>query len=85
MVTPPGEPCVSEESFYRWVGWILFAIALVMLFMPYPAFPWAITGFVATVMSRLVRLECQFNRLLDGTQATLAELQARVNSAVRDE
>jgi uncharacterized membrane protein len=67
------------------MGWILFAVGLAMLFTPYPTFPWAALGLVCTMIVRVIRLERQFAQLLDANQATLAELQARVNSAVRDE
>jgi FtsH-binding integral membrane protein len=76
---------VFEESFYKWLGWALFAVALALLFTPYSTFPWAITGLACMVIVRVIRLERQFAQLLDANQATLAELQARVNSAVRDE
>jgi uncharacterized membrane protein len=77
-----------EESLYKWLGWVLFAISLAMLFTPYPEFPWAIVGLISTVLARVVRLERHFKIVMEANRKTLTELSAfadRLGSAVRDE
>lgn len=81
-----------SERFYRWLGWSLSGIAVILMFTNYAGavvpVGCAITGFACAIMARVIRLELKFDALITSNRLTLAALadQAqRLESAVRDE